>query len=694
MQQYPLSNEEAILATVAESDPEVSLPATANETHVGPGQNKQLRVLVYQSGHEDPDLSLIETGLIDEFAAERDLAPVWVPFHDSNKLTGLLEQGDENVIITARAALNAKVDDQVMFTFPWGVSFQQVVARKNTGRMDGLDDLSTRQVYIKKSSPAWPVLASLAQDNPGMDLVPVAEDLDLEVILQRVASGQFDVAVLESLQLDSRLHQYLDLAVALNISTDEAMSWAVKAGSEELYDALNRFIARKQLEMNVAQAYREDLAALQERKLLRLITYQSPVNYFFDRGKLKGFEYELARRFARDKKMRLDVVIANSHEEMETLLLQGKGDVIAAALPAGSFGHSDGVEYTRPYNYAAPTIIGRTLDSPLIDSRDLAGRSIILPLESAYREELERIQASGVDVEIIQAEPGDNMESILFQVSRGDYDLTILSSHQLRSELGRHLNLKAHFSLSDPAAHVWATRESDTQLLTSLNEFIDKQFRMAFYNVLYVKYIEKPVVQNLDMPLLTRVDSLSPYDEIVYKYAQRYSFDWRLIVAQMYQESHFNPEARSYAGAEGLMQLIPDTADLLGIEDTNDPHASIYGGIKYLDYLRGRFEPDLPVQDRTWFALAAYNAGYNRVKKARILAEKMSLDKNRWFNNVEKAMLALSKPYRKNGEWTRYCRCGQTTYYVREIKTLYSNYIRLTGSERVASADMQPAQDI
>ena len=110
-------------------------------------------------------------------------------------------------------------------------------------------------------------------------------------------------------------------------------------------------------------------------------------------------------------------------------------------------------------------------------------------------------------------------------------------------------------------------------------------------------------------------------------------------------------------------------------------------------YLRGRFEDDFLMEDRTWFTLAAYNAGYNRVKRARWLADKMGLNKNKWFDNVERAMVALARPYRKDGELVQYCRCGQTAHYIRDIRTLYNNYVRLTQAVRLAADSLIADKD-
>lgn len=646
-----------------------------------PQEYANLRILVPQQ------LSKTEQSLILQYASQHQLRPVWIGVDDPAQLAPLLQSGKADMIVSARPSLLERAQDQFLFTLPWGMSRQQVVVRADTGRLKDAKDLSTRQVAIKRSSPMWEKLTQLANRYPGMDLLVIPEQADVETVLQRVASARYDVTIMDSVILESHLPQYIELDIAFNFTEEEVMSWVVMPDAQALHDSLNKFLNKKHLEINLAKRYREDLPALQTKGLLRLITYQNSVSYFLDKGKLKGFEYELAARFAKINNMRLDVVIANSHEQMRTLLLQGKGDVIAAAIHVGSYVDDKGISYSKAYNYSAPIIVGRTYDTPLIDIRDLEGRRITLPAESPYREVLQQIRKQGVDFKIVDTEPGLDMEETLFRVSQGMYDLTVIGGHQINAEFIRQLDLKSHFSLTEPLPLTWVVRQGDSQLLSALNEYITTQFRKSFYNLLAVKYIEKPLLHKADSGLLANIDRLSPYDEIVHKYAEKYGFDWRLIVAQMYQESQFDPEAISDAGAEGLMQLIPATADLLGISDLNDPDVSIHGGIRYLDYLRGRFEQDLRLEDRTWFSLAAYNAGYNRVKRGRALAAKMGLDKDQWFNNVEKAMLELSKPYYKDGVRIRYCRCGQTAYYVREIKTLYSNYVRLTQSVRLASSE-------
>jgi membrane-bound lytic murein transglycosylase F len=148
----------------------------------------------------------------------------------------------------------------------------------------------------------------------------------------------------------------------------------------------------------------------------------------------------------------------------------------------------------------------------------------------------------------------------------------------------------------------------------------------------------------------------------------------------MYQESRFDPQAQSFAGARGLMQVLPRTAEQLGFEEevVDDPEIGIHAGIRYLAWVRDRFDDELPVRDRMWFTLAAYNAGVGHVQDARRLAAEEGLNPNRWFGNVERAMLLLSRPQYAARARFGYCRCTEPVNYVREVLNLYNAYLEST----------------
>ncbi|MCG8325561.1 MAG: transglycosylase SLT domain-containing protein, partial [Thiotrichales bacterium] len=341
--------------------------------------------------------------------------------------------------------------------------------------------------------------------------------------------------------------------------------------------------------------------------------------------------------------------------------------------------------YTIPYLYSAPVVLGRAMYHRSLDIQDLEGRRIHLPAESPYRGHLEKLRRwHGIDFQIIDAHDGMNTESTLFMVSQGMYDLTVVPGHQLKSEFKRQIGLHAEFSLGEPESNVWAVRSGDSRLLANLNDFIRGEYKRHTYNTLYTHYIDTPRPQNGDSRLLSRINRLSPYDREIQQAAEKYHFDWRLIAAQMYRESQFDPQAVSPKGAEGLMQIMPATAEELGVEVPEDPRQSISAGVAYLGKLRDSFEDGLLLEDRIWFSLAAYNAGFGRIERIRDYTRQLGLDPDRWFDNVEAAMVKLARPAEHDGEPVIRCRCGETVAYVREIKTLYQNYIKLTEAPRLA----------
>jgi membrane-bound lytic murein transglycosylase MltF len=225
----------------------------------------------------------------------------------------------------------------------------------------------------------------------------------------------------------------------------------------------------------------------------------------------------------------------------------------------------------------------------------------------------------------------------------------------------------------------WTMNSLHGDLISAINSFISDEYRSRFYNLTYNNYFSEDLLGNNFSQII------SPYDHLVKKHAGLHEIDWRLIVAQMYQESQFSPDSISNAGAGGLMQIMPHTAAELGLKTPEDPELNIQAGVIYMKKLRDRFAGDVVLEDRQWFALAAYNAGFERIKDARRFAEKLDLDPDRWFGNVEHAMQKLARE--ENLTHTRFgpCNCGQTVIYVREIRNLFNSYIQLTDPVLTAS---------
>lgn len=642
-----------------------------------------LRVLL-QKKTDGCTISQKEHQLLDEYANTNKLNIDWVYVENDWQLLPELINGKGDIIVAQDQNLSASIQDEIVFSHPWTNASYKIVERSDSSRITRIEDLAGRQVAAYKSSPIWNTLVEMADSQTGLDLVEIPYELPSLEVMNRVKTGEYDLAVADSLFLDTYLPLNSELQANFSVSEQRNMAWAVNQGSEDLHKSLNQYLNQQYLTHNITSTYFEDLPSIEQRGILRVITTKNPSHYYLDKGNLLGFEYELLNQFAKKKMLRVDVVLAESTEEMFQLLKEGKGDVIAASIPASVVNVDDSIQFTSAYHYASPVIVGRNTDELIVDTRDLQGRRITLAEDSPYWDYLMQLKERGMEFELVKADTGVNMEGTLLMVALGMYDISVVGNHQLSQINTKSVGLNSKLVLSEPLAHRWAVRSNDKQLGDALNMYIENLYRSANYNVLHAKYFEQNKIRNSD-ERVTQVSSISPYDDVTKEYSEEYGFDWRLVTALMFQESQFNPTAYSYAGAEGLMQLIPATAELMGVSDTSNAESSINAGIRYLDYLRAKFEEDLSLEDRIWFTLASYNAGYGRVKRARALAVEMGLDKNVWFDNVEVAMMELAKPFMKDGEQVRYCRCGQTVVYVREIRTRYFNYIRLTDTRKIAS---------
>lgn len=655
-----------------------------NDLDAAAAEIETLRILAVHKPDKPavPAVGPPEIKLLKDYASEAGRKLVWVLVDKPWDLLPALQAGYGDLIAGQDRAIQAGMRDQVEFTRPWTISRQHIVGRRGSQPFASLQDLHERQIAIRQDSPAFAVMMDYANEHPVMDLIQAPPDQAADTLLRKVTLGQYDLAVVDSAALEELLPHYSELNVLFDLPGGENLVWGVHPDNDKLRESVDHYLSREALSRSVADIRFEDLPQIAERRTLRVITYHSPANYYLDdNGELRGFEYELLRKFARNRDLRVEMVVAPSQQDMVRWLLEGRGDLIAASIPAPTVRDNPRLSVSRPYNYAAPLVIGRQHDEPLIDARDLDGRRIVLPAGSPHKRLLERYQQEGVAVEIVEADPAESIGDILYRVSIGIYDLTVIDSHKSRALLADESGAKVHFPISEPLPHAWILREGDSQLLTAVNKFISGVYRSSDYNVLHARYFEHPVkfspLQKAESELLALGGELSPYDELVRKHAQKFGFDWRLIVAQMYQESRFDPAAVSTAGAVGLMQVLPTTATEIGITQLEQPDTAIQAGVRYLRILHDRFDEGLAFEDRVWFSLAAYNAGFQRVVQARQRAVEMGLDPDRWFNNVEKAMLTMAN--------NTPCQCGQPVAYVREIRARYNNYVRLTRAAQYAA---------
>ncbi|MFK5984708.1 MAG: transporter substrate-binding domain-containing protein [Pseudomonadota bacterium] len=229
----------------------------------------------------------------------------------------------------------------------------------------------------------------------------------------------------------------------------------------------------------------------------------------------------------------------------------------------------------------------------------------------------------------------------------------------------------------DKSTYHWMVRKNNQQLLKALNIFIKKYYKSTFYNVTYNKYFKQSsqlFYKDVQQVHLINGSKISIYDNLIKKYSYKYKLNWLLVSALINQESKFDPLAKSWVGAKGLMQMMPKTAKKLQISHLHIPKNSIAAGTKYLHWIRKQFNQNISVEDKNWFSLAAYNAGIGHLQDARKLAKQLDLDPDRWFDNTERAMLLLAKnKYARKARYG-YVRGSEAVYYVKQIRHIFQLY--------------------
>ncbi len=626
-----------------------------------------------------------EQALAQRFARSLGLEPEFIFVEEYSELIPLLLAGKGDLIANNLTVTDSR-KQQVAFGTPIRYVHEQLVSRADDSVSEA-HDLADRRVAVHASDSYAETLKRLQKRRfqPEFAIEHVAENISTETILHGVAGGRYDLTVADSNLVDALLQNRDDLKVAFDLGAVRPIAWAVRPDAAELLSALNDFLNRHHLTEKQVENYTDDLDAIQKRGVLRVLTRNNAASYFLWRGELLGFEYELMKQFAERHKLKLEMVVPPSHQDLIPWLLEGRGDVIAAAMTISDERSRQGIRFTRPYHEISELLISRSDETGLNEPADLQGRSIVIRESSSYTESLNRLQQDGISFTVQAAPEEMETETIIDHVASGEYDLTVADSHIADIEMTWRDDISSAFPIGEPRYHGWVTRPDNPKLLAALNSFIKKEYRGLFYNITYKKYFKNP--KKIRQHVSQRTDgneqgALSPYDELTRRFAEQYGFDWRMITAQMYQESRFNPDAKSWMGALGLMQVLPRTARALGFKgDLHDAKNGLHAGVRYLSWLMQRFEPELDVGERTWFALAAYNAGIGHVRDARALARSKGWDPDRWFDNVEKAMLLLSRKKYARKAKHGYAHGKETVGYVSRIKDRYRAYLDLTGAE-------------
>ena len=602
-----------------------------------------------------------EFGMLADFARRRGMNIQWIEADRPDELYRRLRRGEGDLIATDLPPEQSS-DASLLPSLSMG-SFRYYAFGREELKASDPRALQGLRVAISIASPLWPYFEQLRRELPGIVPVLMPNGTPRETLLAGVADGRFDVAIAPARSNEKPVADYPGLKSLFELSDQNQVVWYFPHQRGALRDALNSYIQRFHAAVLSPQTDYGDLAAIKNRGLLRAITRIDAQNYFVRNGRPAGFEYEMVELFARAHRLRVEYMVADTDQQMLEWLRNGVGDVITTRVRAVDVLADAELSQSRSYFHSASVLVGRT-GGQLHDLRALAGKRVAVFGNSVEHRALSELVASGIAVQAVVINPGTPPAYLAEQLENWSVDAAIVDAHLIADLRAVHPLLEAGMSLPISYNYAWTLRAQNSGLLRAIDGFVRSEFGSETYQVLAQRYFDEP-----RFSYISGLARLSPYDKLVRHYADTYDFDWRLIVAQMYLESQFNPDAKSSGGALGLMQLTPDTARAMGVADPLNPDAGIRGGIRYLDKLRSYFEIGLPPRERTWFALAAYNAGPTRVVLARERAVGAGLDPNRWFGNVE-TMMGREPNQRALGPYR------EAVDYVRAIRSLYNTYNR------------------
>lgn len=435
-------------------------------------------------------------------------------------------------------------------------------------------------------------------------------------------------------------------------------------------------------------AFENDLDEILEKGRITVLTDYSSTDYYIYRGQPLGYQYEMLQNLAEYLGVRLEIRVSRNLNESFELLQKGEVDLIAQNLTVTKERRRM-VDFTVPLMQTRQVLVQhkpqnwiqmskQEIESLIITNPvDLAEKSIHVTKGSAYVPRLQHLSEEiGDSIRIIQMD--ESVEQLIQNVADGEILYTVCDEifAQVNSMYYPEIDVSTAISLQQNMA--WVVRKGSGQLLDELNAWLSDFLQTNRYKTIYAKYFtrEKPVSFVESDYFAINSGKISPFDEYIREYSDIVDWDWRLLTSLIYQESRFKANATSWAGAFGVMQLMPATAIQYGVIPESPPQDQIRAGIKFIKWLDDYYQDIPEPSERTKFILAAYNVGQGHVDDARSLARKNGVDPNIWDGNVDQYLLLKSNPEFYNDPVVKYgyCRGVETYRYVTEVLDRYEHY--------------------
>ncbi|MDF2154976.1 membrane-bound lytic murein transglycosylase MltF [Vibrio sp. CAU 1672] len=457
---------------------------------------------------------------------------------------------------------------------------------------------------------------------------------------------------------------------------------------------------------------KSEFEQIQERGVLRVGTLNNQLSYYIGPDGPAGLDYELARKFAEQLGVKLEIKPAFRQAELFPALKKGDIDLIATGLNQTS----QAVKHFRPgpaYYYVSQQVVYKKgqlrprnierlieyqqakAEEPVAEDHTPTALSTLKIVEqSQYVPTLAALQKEYPALQFDIVGNADTRD-LLKQVSIGELRFTVTDSVELSLAQRLYPDLALAFELTEDQPVSWFTRRSeDESLYALLIEFfgsIKQSGELASLEEKYIGHIE--TFDYVDTRAFIRAldDTLPKWSPLFQKYSEE--FDWRLIAALAYQESHWKPKAKSPTGVRGMMMLTLPTAKSVGVTNRLDPEQSVRGGVEYLRRIVARVPDSIPEHEKIWFALASYNVGYGHMMDARRLTRAQGDNPDAWSDVKERLPLLRQKRYYSQTRYG-YARGDEARNYVENIRRYYQSIIGHVSQKPVQEADTNDIQVI
>lgn len=444
--------------------------------------------------------------------------------------------------------------------------------------------------------------------------------------------------------------------------------------------------ARPQPEAQTAAADSVDLPAIRQRGELTAITLYSSTSYFQYKMQKMGYEYDLVEAFARSLGLRLNIQVAENVNRLTEMLENGEGDLIAYPVTVTTRS-KESLLFCGHRQTSRQVLVQRANkgDTLLTDVAQLLGKEVYVKHGSSYHDRLNNLNeelGGGIRIRDIQKDTVTT-EDLIEMVSQGTIPYTVSDEHIARLNKTYYWNIDIRMPVSFLQRSAWAVRKSSPMLAEAVDRWFNEKGTLPTYRSIAKRYFElskQPVTVAMSE---VKNGVISPYDSLFKKYAPLIGWDWQLLASIAYQESHFDPSVVSWAGAEGLMGIMPNTARGLGVtpHELKNPETGIRTGVECLRRFNQGFSAVADPLEKIKFTLAAYNAGIGHIYDARNLAKKYGKNPDVWEGNVNEYIRLKNDPVYYNDSVCKhgYLRGSETYRYVGEVMARYRYYKEKTG---------------